>query len=189
MNALERKHYSLAVRVLRGLSLHSLLLGLICFALGLGMYLNALMQHSMREAANTARGVLDQLCAEVDASEYTTRTYEVYRSWAETKPTEENGPEYYAAYAEIARDPGYQRMRELLREARTEEMTHNFLALADEETGALVFVVDTDPREGHEYPLGKIVKVPPSSIGYSSPGAEAASPGCMFICPSTACSA
>ena len=160
MNALQRRHYSLAVRVLRGLALHSLLLGLICFVLGLGMYLNALMQQSMREASETAHANLEQVCAEVDPYVYTSRTLELYHDWAGIKLTEENEAKYYATFEGIAQDAGYQRMREMLRLSRTEKMSHYFLAVADEETGALVFVVDTDPRAGHEYPLGKAMKVP-----------------------------
>ena len=47
MSARQRARHSLASRVFRMLTVHSLLLGLLCFLIGLGMYMNALMQRSM----------------------------------------------------------------------------------------------------------------------------------------------
>ena len=160
MSARQRARHSLASRVFRMLTVHSLLLGLLCFLIGLGMYMNALMQRSMLEAGETAQSILRRVCAEVDPSVYVARTLEIYREKAGKKPSEEEETAYYASFAEIAEDPGYQRMRELLRSLRTEEMSDNFLAVTDEKTGVLIFVVDTDPRPGHEYPLGKVAKVP-----------------------------
>ncbi len=160
MSSRQRRHHSLAARVFRVLAVHSLLLGLICFLIGLGMYLNALMQRSMLEAGETAQSILARVCEEVDPSAYTTRTLETFREQGGKKPSDEEEDAYYAFFAEIAEDAGYQRLRELLRASRTEEMSDNFLAVTDEKSGFLIIVVDTDPRPGHEYPLGKLVKVP-----------------------------
>ena len=156
----QRARRSLASRVFRMLTVHSLLLGVLCFLIGLGMYLNALMQRSMTEAGETAQSILQRVCAEVDPSVYVARTREIYREKAGKKPSEEEEAAYYANFSEIAEDAGYQRMRELLRSSRTEEMSDSFLAVTDEKSGVLIFVVDTDPRPGHEYPLGKVAKVP-----------------------------
>ena len=160
MSARQRARHSLASRVFRMLTVHSLLLGLLCFLIGLGMYLDALMQRSMTEAGETANSTLQRVCAEVDPSVYAARTLEIFREKAGKVPSEEEETAYYASFGEIAEDPGYQRMREILRSSRTEEMSDNFLAVTDEKSGVLIFVVDTDPRPGHEYPLGKVVEVP-----------------------------
>ena len=160
MSTLERGHNSLATKLLRAVVRHTLFLGLLCFLLGLVMYMNALMQQTMQSAAESARTIVERVCTEVDPAGYASRAMEIYYRWAGTKLTEENRAAYYAAYTEIAADPGYQKMRGLLREQRTTEMSHCFLAVADEKTGVLLFVADTDPRPGHEYPLGEAVKVP-----------------------------
>ena len=160
MSARQRARNSLASRVFRILTVHSLLLGLLCFLIGLGMYLDALMQRSMTEAGETAQSILTRVCAEVDPSVYAARTLGIFRETGGKKPSEEEEAAYYANFAEISEDADYQRMRELLRSSRTEEMSDNFLAVTDEKNGVLIFVVDTDPRPDHEYPLGKVVKVP-----------------------------
>ena len=160
MSARQRRRHSLASRVFRVLTVHSLLLGLLCFLIGLGMYLDALMQRSMREAGEAAQSTLARVCVEVDPGVYAARTLEIFRQQGGKKPSEEEEAAYYASFAELSEDAGYQRMRELLRSSRTEEMSDNFLAVADAESGVLIFVVDTDPRPDHEYPLGKVMKVP-----------------------------
>ena len=115
MSARQRARRSLASRVFRMLTVHSLLLGLLCFLIGLGMYMDALMQRSMTEAGETAQSILQRVCAEVDPSVYTARIMEIYDRQAGKKlTTEEEEAAYYASFGEIAEDPGYQRMRELL---------------------------------------------------------------------------
>ena len=157
MSELERKHYSLAARVFHAAALHSVILGLLCFAIGFGMYLNAVAQDSMKDAWEKARGSVEAMEAACDPAEYARRVMEIYRT---RDPAETAGDAYYAAFDEVSADPEYQRMAEALRGCRTEDMSDFFFAVTDKEGGRVIFVADTDPRPGHSYPVGRQVKVP-----------------------------
>ena len=157
MGALERKHYSLAARVFHASALHSAILGLLCFLIGFGMYLNTLAQQSMKTAYDAAQEILTAVRAEVEPGEYSARTMEVYRS---LEDAERNGDASNADYLTISEDPGYKKMKDILCAHRTEEMSDFFFAVPDEDAGRLIFVADTDPRPGHAYPMGRQVRVP-----------------------------
>ena len=155
MSARERRHHSLAARVFRLSVVHSVILGLVCFLIGFGMYLNAAAQQSMKEAYDTAQNILSLVRDEVDPGVYSAWTMDIYRSLSGQKPDADS-----ASFAEISGDDGYQRMLEILCANRTEQMSDFFFAVPDEQTGKVVFVADTDPRPGHAYPVGKQVGVP-----------------------------
>ena len=157
MNELERAHYSLAARVFHAAAIHSVILGLICFLIGFGMYLGAAAEDSMKAAFEAAQASVEAISAVSDPASYAARTMEIFRS---RDPAETGGDAYYAAFDGITSDPGYQRMRETLAGCRTGEMSDFFFAVADSETNRVVFVADTDPRPGHAYPVGRQVKVP-----------------------------
>ena len=77
MNKIERKKNSLAAKVFNASAVHSLILGLICFVIGLGMYMNASMQETMKEAYDNAYESLESLKNEVDPGKYSKRTMEM----------------------------------------------------------------------------------------------------------------
>ena len=156
MNKIERKKNSLAAKVFNASAVHSLILGLICFVIGLGMYMNASMQETMKEAYDNAYESLESLKNEVDPGKYSKRTMEIYKEHSNEKADES----YYAYFDEINNDEDYQRMLEILRSERTDEMSDFFFAVADEKKGKLVIVADTDPRPDHVYPIGRQRSVP-----------------------------
>ena len=157
MSTLERKHRSLAARVFHAAAIHSVILGLLCFLIGFGMYLNALARQSMKEVSDLAHDSLSAVGEEVDPGVYAARTMEIYRT---ADSPEEDEDAYYARFEKIAEDPGYQKMREILCARRTADMSDFFFAVPDEKAGRLIFVADTDPRPGHVYPIGRQMKVP-----------------------------
>ena len=80
MSTLERKHRSLAARVFHAAAIHSVILGLLCFLIGFGMYLNALARQSMKEVSDLAHDSLSAVGEEVDPGVYAARTMEIYRT-------------------------------------------------------------------------------------------------------------
>ena len=98
MSALERQRYSLAARVFHASALHSVILGLLCFLIGFGMYLNAMAQQSMKEAYDAAQESLTAVCAEVEPGVYSAQTMEVYHSLA---GAEQDGEAYYSRFEEM----------------------------------------------------------------------------------------
>ena len=156
MSELERKHYSLAARIFHAAERHFIILGFICFLIGLGMYLGALMQDSMKEEYDTAHEIADAAKEVADPALFAEKTIQIYRA----QHGVESDDEYYASFSEIITDPEYQKMLEVLRAGRTEEMSDFFFAVPDAERGSLIFVADTDPRLGHAYPTGRTQKVP-----------------------------
>ena len=49
MSKVERFHYSLEARMFQSIARYTIILGLVCFILGLGMYMEVLMEDSVRE--------------------------------------------------------------------------------------------------------------------------------------------
>ncbi len=157
MSFFERANNSLEGRMLRLIVRYSIFLGLVCFCIGAMMYYNAILQDSMKAAYDRVGSDVLELKAHYAVEKYCERVYEIFRGVDNIKDQNED---YYARFDEIHDRPGYRGMREYLSGMRTADMSDFFLAVADEERGQLVFVADTDPREGHEYPLGKTVGIP-----------------------------
>ena len=157
MSQLEREHYSLESRVFRSIALHSILLGLICFALGFGMYLYGLAQESMDEAAALAQKAAASIKTVSTPARYAEDVMKIY---AKVKDGASDNARYYEAYKSVINDPGYQRMHLILKNSRADVMSDFFFAVPSPDDGVLVFVADTDPREGHQYPAGRAIKLP-----------------------------
>ncbi len=157
MTKRERDHYSLEGRVFRSIAFYSILLGLICFALGFGMYLYGLAQDSMDESAEISSRIVGSIRMMSQPEAYARDVLEIYKQNAENQADEES---YYAAFDRVTDDAGYEQMHLILKNSRTENMSDFFFAVPVPEDGVIVFVADTDPREGHMYPAGKTVKVP-----------------------------
>ncbi|MBP5749491.1 MAG: SpoIIE family protein phosphatase, partial [Firmicutes bacterium] len=153
----ERSRYSLEGRVFRSIALYSVLLGLICFALGFGMYLYGLAQDSMDEAADISGRTVGTIRMMSQPDLYAREVMEIFR---QNKQNAEDEESYYPAFDRVNDDAGYQQMAVILKNSRTENMSDFFFAVPAPEDGVIVFVADTDPREGHLYPVGKTVKVP-----------------------------
>ncbi|MCR4725418.1 MAG: SpoIIE family protein phosphatase [Clostridia bacterium] len=157
MSAGERRRYSLQARTFNTIVWYSILLGLICFAIGLGMYVHALMDDSMKAAYDIAQAGLAAVTEDTDPAAYAHWTARVYEDASAENLSEEA---YYERFREISDAPGYQTMLNSLCATRTEEISDYFFAIANEEDGVLIFIADTDPREGHAYRVGTQVKVP-----------------------------
>ncbi len=156
MSKREKRKNSLNAKVFNAAAVHSIILGFICFLIGLGMYMNASMQDAMKEAYDKAHENLDIVKQEVDPGKFSKRTLEIYKEHRSSKMDDT----YYAYFDEINNDKDYQRMIEILCDTRTEDMSDYFLAVADQKNGKLIIVADTDPRPGHLYPVGKQQSVP-----------------------------
>ena len=157
MTQREREHYSLEGRVFRSIALYSILLGLICFALGFGMYLYGLAQDSMDEAADLSAKAVGAIRMMSQPDLYAHDVLDIYKQNAQNAA---DGESYYAVFDRVTEDPGYQQMHLILKNNRTENMSDFFFAVPVPEDGVVVFVADTDPREGHMYPAGKAVRFP-----------------------------
>ena len=157
MGKVERKRRSLEARTFRSVAMFSILIGLICFALGFLMYLNGLAQESMEQAAALSEQAVYGISQVCEPSEIAAQIKAIYRANPDSKTDPEG---YYARFNEVTETTEYSRLRVTLKVRRTELMSDFFYAYPDEETGAIIFIADTDPREGHEYPAGKVVKIP-----------------------------
>ena len=127
MSKREKRKNSLNAKVFNAAAVHSIILGFICFLIGLGMYMNASMQDAMKEAYDKAHENLDIVKQEVDPGKFSKRTLEIYKEHRSSKMNDT----YYAYFDEINNDKDYQRMVEILCATRTEDMSDYFLAVAD----------------------------------------------------------
>ena len=162
MSRVERFRHSLEARMFNSIARYTIILGLVCFLIGLGMYMDVLMQSSVSEASEAA-GVA--LMAAKGRADVVTLIHQVMRVYNE-RADDPVDDEYYEAFSDINENVAYQHMRDTLCSQRTDVMADFFLATADQERGRLVFVADTDPRPEHVYPMGRQLKVPKFILRY-----------------------
>ena len=156
MSSLERKRYSLEARVFNTIVIYSIVLALICFVIGMTAYMNAILHSSMEGTAEEAEASIAAAQEVSDPVSYAERVMEIYK----VHISEPDGDAYYDAFRSIGEEPEYKQMKDAFIANRAEDVSDFFYGICDRENRTVVFVVDTDPRPDHVYPIGRRLKLP-----------------------------
>ena len=147
MNRFERQHYSLAARVFHSTVISSILLGLVAFAVGLGLYTYALVGQYIGESFGLARSTTLVVNAVVDVEDVAGEVMEIYRGLSDADRKNGNRSEAYRAlYSHVMAMEGYETLRNIFYEfTKASNVDDLYLAMYDNESSTMVYIVDPDP--------------------------------------------
>ena len=148
MGNLERKHYSLAAKVFRSVIIGSLVVGLVAFAIGLGLYTVALTGKYISESfslARTAETMLDKIASVETAAG---RVMDAYNQLTPEEKAEVGTEKYRARFSMINKAAGMDTIRTILGEfAQSADVNDVYLGMYVPEDNALVTIASPDRSE------------------------------------------
>ncbi len=145
MNKLERKHYSIEARVFHSAFNSCVVLGLVAFIIGLGLYTYALAGQYITESFQLSGNVASAMSRVVDVAPMAERTLELYHSQSEEERAGTGTDAYRSRFAEIQKLPEYKTSIEVLKVFLEKSDVYDvYLGMYDAETSSLVYIADPD---------------------------------------------
>ena len=147
MNALEKRHSSLAEKTFRTSAKGCILLGLVALIVGLGLYTLALTGQVIRHAFDLANYASVSATRGADAVTLSEQVMGIYRGLSEEERQLSGTQEYREFYSSLDLSKGSDHdilIHMLGTYVEKEEVDYFYLAMYDEENNALVYIVDTD---------------------------------------------
>lgn len=155
MSDAERMHFSLAARTFHMILMASLVLGLVAFIVGVGLYTIALGGQYSAESYSLARSASSIIDKVVDIRPYATQVMNVYNSLTDEE-LEVQDEEYFARYDGIVQDENYQMILELLDDFyESSEVGDIYIGMYDEERNILVYIAGADQHSAEGYKMGQ----------------------------------
>ena len=143
MNEFERRHYSLAARTFHATVMGAALLGLVAFAIGLGLYTYALVNRFIAESFSTARSTAAIVEEVVDVRPLAEEVMAAYRAQSADARAQTGTEEYRERFAYIPEREDYQTLLSVLRDFQSAgELDAVYMAMYDAETGSMVYIAD-----------------------------------------------
>ena len=136
---------SLATKLTSATMVGSVLVGLILFVIGLGLYANALVGQYITESFSIARSsaVVVESLADTDA--LAREVLDIYHSSPEELRTDENSDAYRHQFDAVAAEEGYSNVYKALGTLRKQsDVNFLYLGVYDKDTGSLVYICDPD---------------------------------------------
>lgn len=150
MSKLEKKHYSIEARVFHASFISSVVLGLLAFIIGLGLYSYALAGQYITESFQLSRNAAAALEKVADVAPMSERTMELYRSQNEKERAKTGTKDYRARFSEISKLKEYKTALNVFNLFRKESDVYDlYLAMYDSKTSSIVYIAD--PDEDPEY--------------------------------------
>ena len=148
MGEFERKHYSLSGKVFRSVIIGSLILGLVAFAIGLGLYSVALSGQYISESftmAQTARTMLEKI-APVEST--AKNVMKVYNDLTEEERAQMGTESYKAKFSIVDKSPSLGTIKTILNEfAQSADVNDVYLGMYDTEHNVVVIIADPDDTD------------------------------------------
>ena len=160
MNEFERRHHSLSAKLFRDALLGSLALGILSLVIGLGLYAAAMAGQFIGIAFNLSRnaaGILDKIC---EAEDLADNVMAVYRAMGDEMRSNPDSGAYSESFLRFEGEKNYRRIRLVLTDfVASSDVDDVYLAMYDEDTSALVYIVnpegDTIHHPGYWEKVGK----------------------------------
>ena len=145
MTKLERMRHSLSSRVFRVVLLGSVLLGVICTLIGLGLYSVAVARQDISTAFNLSRNASAILAKTADTEAVSREVMTRYRSLSDAERADPYSDAYAAHFADIYDREDYKMIASVLSDFKeSSEVYAIYLAMYDSETDVIVYIVDPE---------------------------------------------
>ena len=150
MNKRERHRHSLSARTARSVWINSIVLGLVALVIGVILYVVALGQQYIGLAFNLSR----QTSISVShangggTAELADEVMRIYRSLSDAERGKQGTPEYRALFKEVEASGTYETLNNILRDTLHRNDVYDvYLAMYDEKTCAMVYIVDPEEED------------------------------------------
>lgn len=156
MSERERRRNSLSAKTVRSTVMGCAVLGLIALIIGLGLYGNALAREYIRHAYDTADHVSASVELGADSVGLAEQVMEIYRSLSEEERLRMGTDAYSELFSDVSMEKGspYDILMHMMGDfISSEEINDVYLAMYDQETSALVYMVD--PEEEYRFDPGE----------------------------------
>ena len=148
MSKLERQHRSLAARMFRTTVFSCVLMGLVSLLFGLTVYIYSMANQYIGHAIQLASLAKSSSVRAADSRALADRVMEKYRGLTPEQREKVGSEEYRAIFAEEEADSDYDVLIQILAGYLNSDYVYDvYIAMYDEETCAMVYVVDPDPED------------------------------------------
>ena len=145
MSAAEKRRYSLAAKTFRATFMEALVLGLILLFVGQGLFTYYMIRQYISEAFNTSRSVASVLDRMTDIGALSDEVMTTYRALSDEERAEVESDSYRSRFASVLSMEEYETARGILGFfGDSSDMDAIYLAMYDEETSAMVYIVDPE---------------------------------------------
>ena len=145
-----KKNRSLTVRMTRTLVVSCLVLGLGTLILSLGLYGTTLIRQCIDQSFELAEHVASSVTMGADSIPLSKDIMDAYRDLSDEERAKAGSEEYRAYFKELfvadGEDGAWNTLLHMLR-SFTIDVDDVYLAMIDEDTSAMVYIVDSDPDE------------------------------------------
>ena len=153
MTDLERKHYSLSARVFHAVIMGSVILGLVAFCIGMGLYTLALVHRNIDEAFNLTRSAGSILTKVSYVDPLIEEVLDVWDTMSQEERQETGSEAYRERFSSVQERSDWQTVLSVLNDFReSSDVNDIYLAMYERENSALVYLADPDPSEYHFNP-------------------------------------
>ena len=153
MTDLERKHYSLSARVFHAVIMGSVILGLVAFCIGMGLYTLALVNRNIDEAFNLTRSAGSILTKVSYIDPLIEEVLDVWDTMSQEERQETGSEAYRERFSSVQERSDWQTVLSVLNDFReSSDVNDIYLAMYERENSALVYLADPDPSEYHFNP-------------------------------------
>ena len=150
MNKRERRRYSLSARTARSVWINSIVLGLVALVIGVILYVVALGQQYIGLAFNLSRQTSISV-NHVDGgntAELADEVMRIYRGLSAEERGKQGTAEYRALFKGVESNDSYETLHSFLREILHQNDVYDvYLAMYDENTCAMVYIVDPEEKD------------------------------------------
>ena len=144
----ERRMYSLEARTFWGSVIGSVIVGLVAFLIGLGLFAYALVGQYTGEAFGLCRSTAMVVESIVDVEDLTGDVMQIYKGLYREELEKTRTEEYRAHFAQIAEREDFQYLQQVLGEfLKTSDVNDLYVATYDAATSSLVMIADPDESE------------------------------------------
>ena len=148
MNSVQRRGNSLEAKTIRGLITISICLGIALLVTGLGLYVYSIGRQYIKDAHYLSHIAASSVAHGTDVLEMSDGIMERYRSLSEDQTNMNGTDEYRELFSEYQRDYDYGMIVKILSQYITfDEVSDVYIAMYDEQTCRLVYIVDPDTAE------------------------------------------
>ena len=147
MNEAERRFYSISAHVFHATIIGSVILGLVAFLVGFGLYAYALAGQYIGESFGLSKSCAAIMDKAADVTPLAEEVMRVYRSIPEEERKNPEDPAYLERFQSAVNAEDHAYVTAILNEFRTAGDVYDvYLAMYDIDTEAIVYIADPDPE-------------------------------------------
>lgn len=154
-NEQEKIKHSLAFNLFHLVLAAALISGALMLILGIGAYTYLTGSRIVRNSISITKSARDAMLLAAEPTTYAKKVMEIYKGMSEAERQKVGTKEYYEKFSKISKEYGYTRLNAILRSYKNANIADDvYYAVYDDETNAIVYVIDPEIDERDQCPAG-----------------------------------